>query len=317
MVSFNVVRDLVAAAPWGGEKAHVSPILKGYSTDGKFVINLRGRHYLLKTFDLAQLDQKVQEYGALEKMQHFKVKSSRPLEFGSWEQHGLGYMLLTYIDGKDAAEELPRYSVADQYQIGVQAGRELRKIHEYLPEVEAASSWCERKTLKHRRYLDEYLALNVRIPGDERLLSFIDDNLHLMNGRPDGFQHDDFHVGNLIVQDQQLAGVIDFNRIDWGDPIHDFLKVGIFSSEVSEPFSIGQIHGYHGNDEPDEDFWRLYSLYLAMCLVSSVVWILKVKPEELDVMMDKIVRVLEDHRHFEDIIPKWYTEISKLKGACK
>ena len=127
-----------------------------------------------------------------------------------------------------------------------------------------------------------------------------------MKDRPNIFQHDDFHVANLIVKDNKLSGVIDFNRYDWGDPIHEFLKVGFFSSEFSIPFSIGQIKGYHLKHEPDEHFWQLYSLYLAMSIVVSVAWILKVKPEELNIMMNKINRVLEDHDYFERVIPKWY-----------
>ncbi|EPY06294.1 hypothetical protein PAALTS15_16301 [Paenibacillus alvei TS-15] len=109
-----------------------------------------------------------------------------------------------------------------------------------------------------------------------------------MRHRPNLFQHDDFHVGNLIIKDNQLSGVIDFNRFDWGDPIHEFLKVGMFSSEVRIPFSIGQIRGYHKDSEPDDLFWRLYSLYLAM---------------------DKIDRVLEDHDYFRLLKPKWYIHI--------
>ncbi|MOA51051.1 hypothetical protein D3C78_1741480 [compost metagenome] len=78
---------------------------------------------------------------------------------------------------------------------------------------------------------------------------------------------------------------------------------------MSIPFSIGQIRGYHKDSEPDELFWRLYSLYLAMCLISSIVWIIKVKPEETNIMMDKIDRVLEDHEYFRLIKPKWYSEV--------
>ncbi|WP_281366158.1 hypothetical protein [Paenibacillus xylanilyticus] len=33
---------------------------------------------------------------------------------------------------------------------------------------------------------------------------------------------------------------------------------------------MGQIQGYFGGGEPDELFWRLYSLYTAMALVSSM-----------------------------------------------
>ncbi|SYX83066.1 aminoglycoside phosphotransferase family protein [Paenibacillus alvei] len=97
--------------------------------------------------------------------------------------------------------------------------------------------------------------MGVRIKNDSILLSFIEDNLQLMRHRPNLFQHDDFHVGNLIIKDNQLSGVIDFNRFDWGDPIHEFLKVGMFSSE-------------------------LYTLYLSMCLISSIVWISKVNQKK-------------------------------------
>ncbi|WP_236597293.1 hypothetical protein [Peribacillus psychrosaccharolyticus] len=64
---------------------------------------------------------------------------------------------------------------------------------------------------------------------------------------------------------------MDFHQYDWGDPIHEFHKIGIFNREVSIPFSIGQIRGYFINTEPDEYFWRLYSLYLAMFDFSTVI----------------------------------------------
>ncbi|MCR8630455.1 aminoglycoside phosphotransferase family protein [Paenibacillus radicis (ex Xue et al. 2023)] len=146
----------------------------------------------------------------------------------------------------------------------------------------------------------------MKVKNDFKVMSFIEDNLQLMKNRPNLFQHDDFHVANLIIKDKELSGVIDFNRYDWGDPVHEFLKVGMFSAEVSLPFSMGQIMGYHGNQDPTELFWKLYSLYLAMCIISSVVWIIKVKPEETAIMMDKIDRVLEDHNYFELIKPKWF-----------
>jgi len=86
------------------------------------------------------------------------------------------------------------------------------------------------------------------------------------------------------------------------------VKVGIFSAEVSVPFSVGQIQGYNNYSEPDDEFWQLYSLYLAMTLISSVVWVLKVKPDELDSMMMKIHKVVEDHNNFELTVPKWYSQ---------
>lgn len=289
-------------------KVQIEQIHKGYSSESKYIVSKDDQKYLLRTFDNKHYSSKKMEFEALLRMKEYNVRCSRPLEMGNLEGSGIGFMILSYIEGDDASEVLCNISLKEQFHIGFEAGAELLKIHQYVA-PNSITSWYERKLKKHKEYLEKYFQLNVRIKNDSSFLSFIEDHLQLMKHRPNLFQHDDFHVGNLIIKDNQLSGVIDFDRCDWGDPIHEFLKVGIFSSEVSIPFSIGQIRGYHKDSEPDELFWRLYSLYLAMCLISSIVWIIKVKPEETNIMMDKIDRVLEDHEYFRLIKPKWYSEV--------
>jgi aminoglycoside phosphotransferase (APT) family kinase protein len=286
---------------------HIEPIYKGYSGDYKYIVSNNGRRYLLRTFPMNQQSGKMVEYEALQVMEQYGVSCSKPLDIGTIQEYELGYMVLTYIEGNEATDVLQRYLSVDQYRIGSDAGRELHKIHQYAA-PQNMTSWYDRKLFKHNKCMEEYARIAIRINNDEKIMSFIDDHLPLMNNRPNQFQHDDFHIGNLIINDGGQIGVIDFNRCDWGDPVHDFLKVGLFSSEVSVPFSIGQIRGYHLEHDPDELFWRLYSLYLAMNVFASVVWILKVKPEEIDIMMQKLNRVLDDHDHFDLIKPKWYVE---------
>lgn len=283
-------------------------IYKGYSSDDKYIVyDLQERPlYLLRTYSIDQDSSKRQEFRALEMMEKQGVRCSRPIEIGTLPEQKLGYMILSYIHGQEASEQLPLLPAKDQYAIGVEAGLELRGIHQVKGSDEM-KPWQERAAAKHQRYRTEYAQCGVAIEHEAKVLSFIDRNLHLMHDRPNRFQHDDFHTGNLIVSDGKLSGVIDFNRFDWGDPVHEFLKVGFFSADVSRPFAVGQIHGYYGHSEPDELFWQLYSLYVAMTIVSSVVWILKVKPEELDSMLGKIYKVIEDHDCFELTVPKWYS----------
>ncbi|MDQ8735320.1 aminoglycoside phosphotransferase family protein [Paenibacillus sp. LHD-38] len=285
----------------------INKINKGYSNDQKFIVEKNNRLYLLKCFDLDELANKRAEYEAIQHLEFYKVNCSRGIEIDALPNEHLGYMLLTYTNGEEAADALHSYEASVQYEIGVDAGKELAKMHQWHA-PDSIAPWYDRKLAKHEKYMEQYLKGEARLKGDEQFLSFIDHHLHLMRGRPNLFQHDDFHVGNLIVEQGKLAGVIDFNRFDWGDPIHDFLKAGMFSSEVSVPFTIGQIKGYHGNEEPDEHFWTLYSLYLAMTIVSSIVWILKVRPTELAIMQQKLYRVLEDHDSFNNVIPSWYLE---------
>jgi aminoglycoside phosphotransferase (APT) family kinase protein len=128
-----------------------------------------------------------------------------------------------------------------------------------------------------------------------------------LKGRPNVFQHDDYHLRNLVFGEDSLAGVIDFGRHDWGDPVHEFLKVGQFSGEISIPFCVGQIRGYFGGKDPDEEFWALYSFYLAAASVSFVIWTRHVCPAEMPRTMAINERVMRDHDGFQRLVPKWYS----------
>ncbi|MBM7578163.1 aminoglycoside phosphotransferase family protein [Jeotgalibacillus terrae] len=302
-----MIETLLKQIPALSNYKDVIQIKKGFSTDEKYLIHTNdgNKKLLLRTFKLEEFESKKKEYSILEKMQEYNVTCSQPIAIG--QAGNRGYMITSYIEGKDAGEELGKYSEQEQYNIGYEAGQELRKIHQFAA-PNHVSCWHSRKEEKHKNYIDSYLACGIRVKNDDKIMNFIEENIHLMKERPNVFQHDDFHVGNIIVNNKKFAGVIDFNRYDWGDPFHEFLKIGIFSREVSIPFSIGQIRGYLNHTEPDEYFWRLYSLYLAMCVFSTVIWTLKTVPDNLNDMLDKVYTFLEDHDYFSELKPKWYTE---------
>jgi aminoglycoside phosphotransferase (APT) family kinase protein len=292
--------------PLLNEAIAIEPIHKGYSTDIKVIVHLQdNKKLLLRLFDLAVLEQKLLEYDFLKKVEGYGVKCSKTLACGKLADLNQGYMLLTFIEGTDAIEELPKLAEIEQYQIGFETGKELLKMHQFEA-LAGVSPWYERKTEKHRSLMIEYAELNVPFKQDSKIITFIDNHIELMKYRPNLFLHDDIHVGNIIVKDRQFSGLIDFNRYDWGDPVHDFLKMGMFSKGVSIPFSIGQVKGYHQSREPDELFWKLYALYLAMSLFSSIVWVWKVVPEEKDSLLSKIALILEDQDNFDSFKPTWY-----------
>ena len=108
-----------------------------------------------------------------------------------------------------------------------------------------------------------------------------------------------------MIDQNEFRAVIDFARFDIGDPIHDFHKVALFTTNISKPFAIGQVHGYCGG-EPDLHFWKLYSLYAAMIFPADIVWTNRSTPYLLDDMKERLNGILEDHNHFSSYIPKWY-----------
>jgi aminoglycoside phosphotransferase (APT) family kinase protein len=270
---FNLISKdyLIEKIPMLQNNTPLMQIHKGHSTDQKYILLSDKRlKVLLKIFDIKNYGAKQAEFDVLSKMKNYDVKASRPIMIGKLEKIHKGYMILSFVEGMDASDELYKYTEKQQYRVGMDAGMELRKMHQYKGPI-PIRSWYERKLQKHQTYVNEYLLSGVKIKNDIKVLSFIDEHLSLMRNRPNLFQHDDFHVGNIILNNGQLSGIIDFNRFDWGDPIHEFIKAGMFSKEISIPFCKGQIFSYHNYSDPPETFWRLYSLYLAMCLFSSIV----------------------------------------------
>ncbi|MDQ0888918.1 aminoglycoside phosphotransferase (APT) family kinase protein [Paenibacillus sp. V4I9] len=285
--------------------SEISLVSKGFSYDGKYFLYEESDlpKYVLRTSPRQQIQHKRQEFEVVTNIYEMGVRTSKPIEFGSIESLDICYMILSFVEGDDASEILPSLSYDEQYQIGIEAGQELRKMHELTKP--SSESWYERRLLKHNHQYESYRNCGVKLPEEDIIISFINQNLIYINNRPNRFQHDDFHPSNLIIHDRSYVGVIDFNRCDWGDPYHDFLKIAYFSREVSIPFCIGQIHGYFNGIVPLE-FWKLYALYTAMIIFPTITWTLKVVPEQLESMLARINVVLKDHQNFEKIIPVWF-----------
>ncbi|NLA99924.1 MAG: phosphotransferase [Methanomicrobiales archaeon] len=91
-----------------------------------------------------------------------------------------------------------------------------------------------------------------RLPGIDRarLSRYIQENIPCIRDAGRTFLHGDHRPANLIVRGGRLTGIIDLNRYDWGDPVHDFLKTAFFTRATSIPFSVGQIDGYHEGAVP-------------------------------------------------------------------
>ena len=288
------------------EDCYIEPIHKGYSADEKYLVTrASGEKVLLRVMAGEQYPRKQTEFRLIQAMYQDNLLVPRPIELGNCEDLDVCYYVLSYIEGSDAEACIREYPSDVQFNIGFRAGRDLRRMHAYQAPVDVAP-WHGRVVRKYRAYIEAYKGINVTVKDAAKVIAFIEDHLPLLEHRPKRFQHDDFHVGNIIVSDGNYAGVIDFNRYDWGDPIHDLLKAGYFSRAVSVPFSVGQIQGYFEQGQLGEEFWLLYSTYIAMTIFSSLVWTMRVVPDKIDSMMEIVNRVLEDHKWFELKQPVWY-----------
>ncbi|ANN32252.1 aminoglycoside phosphotransferase [Bacillus thuringiensis serovar coreanensis] len=287
------------------DAANIEEISKGFSPDKKYIItNANNEKYLFRTGDIKEYERKKIEFQILNEMVKRNVQAQRLIEIGILEEEGVCYSIFSYLEGEDAKKLLPTYSPKEQYDIGIEAGKDLAKMHTY----EAPNNilpWYERAMKKHSKYVEVYKTCGINIKNDDKIIKFIEENEIYLKNRPNRFQHDDFHLENIIVRDARYVGVVDFNGYDWGDPIHDFVKIALFARDISIPYSIGQIEGYFNGRIPEE-FWNLYAVYVGMTVFSLVVWTLLAAPHMLDDMLERLTIVLEDHNNFELSKPIWF-----------
>lgn len=142
------------------------------------------------------------------------ISMCRPVEFGDCSE-GF-YTLYTWIDGKDAEGVIPLMSRAEQYALGLQAGIILKQIHTIpVPATLESCHTCFGRKTDYK--IRTYQECGVCFTGDNRVIDYLNDNQALFKGRPQTFQHGDYHIGNMMMKNGKLV-IINFDRYDFGGP---------------------------------------------------------------------------------------------------
>ncbi|WP_459500641.1 aminoglycoside phosphotransferase family protein [Bacillus sp. C1] len=304
-----LITDIIDELPCLNGYSSITKIEQGYSSDRKYVVGVGDHKYFLRVSDTQQTDKKELEFTLLKELHTLHVQTHKPIEYRVLKNTELSLLVMSYIEGTPASKMITSLSDETQYKIGLAAGKELRNIHQ----VKAPTyiNWEEVQTKKFNFYVNKYKKGDFKLQQDEKILTFIEDNISLLKNRPVTLLHDDFHLGHVIVLHHHYNGIIDFNGFDFGDPYHDFYNLPLFSRRKSIPFCIGQIHGYFG-DEPDESFWQLYALYAAMNIFSTIVWTRKYDPASFDDALERIDLIVKDHEFFNSNVPMWYRSFTDI-----
>lgn len=280
-------------------------ISKGFSFDEKYKIELESEEsYFIKICDFSYFERKQEEYEYMQQLESLHIPMPKLIHFISLAEFNKCIQVFEWIDGLDGEDILRTLSMEEQYRAGKKAGEVLKKIH-IVEKQDKNNSWEMSIWGKYERYLEALKAYKVDFLNLNTVLDFVANHKDLLTNRPTVFLHDDFHPANIMIDQNEFRAVIDFARFDIGDPIHDFHKVALFTTAISKPFAVGQVHGYCGG-EPSLHFWKLYTLYVAMIFPADIVWTYRTTPYLINDMKERLNGILEDHNHFASYIPKWY-----------
>lgn len=282
----------------------VQPLTKGWSSDKKFYIETVGNEkLLLRISDLATYEHKQGEFAAMQKLVSAGVFMPKALDCGLCNGGQNVYVLLTWLEGDDAEAVLPTLTNEEQYLLGYTAGQMLKTIHS-LPAPQSQAPWEDRFRRKTERKISNYQACEIQFPGSDKVIDYLRGNMSLLQNRPQSFQHGDFHIGNMIINEQRQLGIIDFNRSDYGDPWEEFNRI-TFCAEISSSFASGRINGYFNDAVPDL-FFKLLAFYIGSNLLSAIPWAIPFGREEVATFLRQARNVLQWYDGFSTHIPSWY-----------
>ena len=277
---------------------------KGFSDERKYVLSEGGEPiYLLRISGIESCCVVGGTSSSVRTHHNRGIRCSRPLEFGVDEQSRLCYALLGYIPGESGSDAIPRLPDSGQYEVGMDAGRELYAMHK-LRHPTGDFGWFESRVAKYEGKVVQAREHGLTFRGQTRVERYIETNISLLRESEVRFQHDDYHPDNLIIREGELQRVIDFNRCDWGDPIEDFYKVPWFTTTISIPFAQGQVEGYLGVASPDR-FWERYNLLVALNLHGSLVF---ARQESMDWWPERLDKIVSEHDFEEGGPPQWFVE---------
>lgn len=277
------------------------PINKVWSCDKKYCVTTdQGVKYLLKVTPEEKSVNRADMFRLQNKVADLGVSMCKPVEFGKCD-NGV-YTVMTWIDGKDAAEVIPFIEESEQYTYGLEAGRILKVIHS-IPAPEGQPDWESRFNAKMDHKIKMYNECPIKFDGAENIIAYIKSNRHLLANRPQCFQHGDYHIGNMMIENNNIV-IIDFDRYDFGDPWEEFNRI-VWCVQASPIFATGIVNGYFDNEVPLE-FWKLLALYISSNMLSSIQWAIPYGESEVNNMIHQAKDVLSWYNNMKITIPTWY-----------
>jgi len=286
----------------------VEHITKGWSDDKKYrVTDKDGMKFLLKISSIPKYERCKTLFEMQKRVEKLDIPMCIPLEFGTCGEDA--YILYSWVEGVDLREIHLTLPISEQYTLGLEAGRVLKKIHS-IPAPDSQEDWASRFGRKADNKVKSYKGCGLRFDGDNYVLEYIESNRHLLDNRPQCLHHGDYHDGNMMYHENKLT-IIDFSSYDFGDPWEEFNRI-VWCAGSSPHFATGRLHGYF-DGEPPLEFFQLMALYIASNTLSSIPWAVSFGQNEPDTMMKQAHEILKWFDNMQNPIPTWYfTQESRL-----
>jgi aminoglycoside phosphotransferase (APT) family kinase protein len=276
----------------------VTIIEKGFSVDKKYIIN---DTFLVRVISLDRIA-RFKEVYKVQKEFNSVALSQKVIDFIIDDEYG--YYITEYIPGKNGLEVIESFSTSEQYNFGVLAAKELVLFHNEFPKPEFDSKAYFDKYLHEKSEIALQDNIELLLPEIHDVIAIVKANIHHLY-RLNGVQnHSDYHLFNMIFDNGEYKGVIDFERCKVSTFLVDFRNNTPHNSDISPYFASGFIDGYL-ELIPMDDFFLLYNIHDLLITISALSWVKQFDPENIDKSITTIRSIMAQRTRLTTC-PSWY-----------
>ncbi len=258
---------------------HVEPLKGGYSFCDKY----KADDYIVKIFDISEYPKLVERMRFMSHLYNKGLRVPCIVAYGKNKEYC--YQMLSYLSG-DTGNIISNYPKPNQYNIGYEAGKELKEYHKYpLPNQIDIYEFHKQK---YEKIQDEFNSLNIHFKYEKECIVYVEKNLKLLKGRTTYQLHGDYHPENMAYTIDGYIGAYDFERNKKTDYVREFERTLYFSRQFSVEFVKGFLEGYEFKE------FDVLKLYLVISIFNSFVWAAKYYPKQLEEFHTYSETVVED-----------------------
>ncbi|MCM1055302.1 MAG: aminoglycoside phosphotransferase family protein [Bacteroides sp.] len=252
---------------------------------------------LLMTDDIRFFDREVENAAFADRaFNEGGVYVSYPVEVGPYADETRVYGLYNFFTGENLARRLPTLYVPQQHELGIEAGKQLKKLHALSPSGD--------ENIKDRD--DIFILLTkleekgIKYAGFKEASEYLKKHADIVKNRPVRALHGDFSANTLFLDKGLNVGMFPFTVPNWGDPIKDLTSL---QDGYSLPFIKGVFKGMF-DGAPPSDFFELLAFYSTERALSDIE--LSENDEERAISILRAQKIASDLENYQSIIPIWY-----------
>lgn len=304
-MTLNEIKRLI---PESQDWVSADRITFGWSGEQKYQIKQKnGNDLLLRILTPEQYQSQENAINFLLECNQISKHIPKLYSYGETKSTEYYYLLLDYIKGQNGMSVIRNYTNDQQYNLGIIMGKEIKKLHkryEAKPIPDETKNFIE----KTQKCLDYFVShkneFNFMNNTDIEIQQF----LTKINNRPLVMTHNDFHLGNMIIDNNNIF-LIDFNRSCYQDRFREFDSIG-WSAKYSLEFATGILDAYLENENKDE-FFAFFKGYISIWQIQMLYFIQDEDEEEKKEVLD-LVKFVNTWFTEDPHIPNWYREKSRI-----